>query len=664
MTGDSISRRRVLQGAASAATLAGVGVAIGPVIGRAAQLNPAEVPIRMAMHIHASFSEGSGSMQAHLAEAERAGVDVIWWTEHDHRMVARNYLTDVHFDGMTEWSDGVRLTWRPSSSGSLSSQPTPSIVTKPVSSTDPGGRALRMAAHSSGMLGGTRTLTANPRNYALNTSIDGTTITLDVRPIDIGEDAWLDIVVETSYRPAIAGRPAGRYRVRYRIGGGRPIGTVVETEPLQGLIVLGPQIAKWTTITLDPVSDFAQLWPDIDFRDAALTTFAFAATSRNSTRSTVVVDGLHFNRVRKGANAVLGVQRELMAHYTPLYPTVVQQQGIELSQSTPHLNWFGDPDIWPQSDPANYDVALAIAKVHDAGGVASYNHPYGSSGGPFSTSVRTSKRRTMSSTMVAERAFGADIVEVGYAGGRAGMPQSDYVALWDVMSRNVVFATGTGVTDDHNAENWMTQQWRHVTGVWAASTDVPDLQYALRAGRAWFYDPAAYSGTLDVVGAGFVPMGSAGLVSADTSPLKIHATSVPANWSIVVVSGVADEAGTSKLDPAVSNRTYAASDLVNGSIKVKVTSGASKFYRIELRDEGGIARAYSNPLWLLRAMPQVAIPEQRWAKRGVSPSPTVSVTPTDDPSPSPSDSTTTDPDPTDTETVTATETATDDPPPP
>src|SRR5215203_2860377 len=161
MTGASISRRRVLQGAASAATLAGVGVAVGPLVGRAAQLDPSEVPIRMAMHIHASFSEGSGSMQAHLAEAERTGVDVIWWTEHDHRMVARNYLTDVHFDGMTEWVDGVKLTWRASSSGSLSSQPTPSIVTKPVSPTDPGGRALRMAALSSGALGATRTLTAN-----------------------------------------------------------------------------------------------------------------------------------------------------------------------------------------------------------------------------------------------------------------------------------------------------------------------------------------------------------------------------------------------------------------------------------------------------------------------------------------------------------------------
>jgi len=203
---------------------------------------------------------------------------------------------------------------------------------------------------------------------------------------------------------------------------------------------------------------------------------------------------------------------------------------------------------------------------------------------------------------------------------------------------------------------------------------VSDLQQALRAGRTWFYDPAEYTATLDVVGAGFVPMGSAGLVSADTSTLKIQATSVPSNWSIVVVSGAADEAGTGALDPAISTRTYAASDLVNDSIKVKVSSRVSKFYRVMLRDPGGNIYAYSNPLWLLRSMPQVAVPEQRWAERRVSPSPSVSVSATSyqSPSTSMSDTTTTDPEPTGTDTVTATETvtetstetATEDPPPP
>jgi hypothetical protein len=341
-----------------------------------------------------------------------------------------------------------------------------------------------------------------------------------------------------------------------------------------------------------------------------------------------------------------------MDHYTPMFPTVVQQQGVELSENTPHLKWFGSPEIWPAADPANSDIALAISKVHAAGGVASYNHPFGTTaGGTYPSAVRTDKRRTMASTMVSERAFGADVVEVGFTGGRAGMAQSDYIALWDVMSRNLVFATGTGTTDDHRGVDWTGQIWRHVTGVWARSTNVAHLQAALRAGRAGFFDPAAFKGTIDVVGAGFVPMGSAGMVNTDKAQLMIRTTGVPPDWTIVVVSGIADEAGTSLLDPQVTTKAIAASELVNGSVKVRVPSTVNRFHRVMLRDPSGVVQAYSNPLWLLRTTPGATVPAQRLAVPGTTPTPsdspsdggstsassTDSASPSDTPSESPSD---------------------------
>ena len=234
----------------------------------------------------------------------------------------------------------------------------------------------------------------------------------------------------------------------------------------------------------------------------------------------------------------------------------------------------------------------------------------------------------MASAMVTERAFGADIVEVGYIDGRAGMLQSDYVGLWDVMSRNLVFATGTGVTDDHRGVDWIAQHWRHVTGVWASSTDVTDLQAALRAGRAWFFDPAVYNGTLDVTGAGFVPMGSAGLVDTDMCTLTIRATDVPSDWRIVVVSGLADEAGTSALDPEVTTRSVPASDLVGDKVKVRVHTDVSSFHRVALRDAEGMVHAYGNPLWLLRSVPYAGVPDERWALPDVVPTATDGISPT------------------------------------
>lgn len=606
-----VHRRAVLQGAAATAALAGTGVTLGSTQAAAARPDDGLVPTRMAMHVHASFSEGSGSMQAHLAEAERTGVDVIWWTEHDHRMVARRYLTDVHFSGLTEWSGATSITWRSTVTGELATS-SAAIVTDSVSPNDVGDQAMRMKAVSVGAIGGTRTITAHVKSFGLNTSIDGTTIYMDTWPVDIGDDAWFDIVVETSYRPALLGRPAGRYRLRYRIGGARPVGTVVEVEPLDGLIVVDAAVGSWTALALDPVADFAQLWPDIDFRDAALTSFAFAATSRNQAPSATVVDALRFDRLRKGPSAVLEVQRDLMSHYAPLYPTVVQHQGIEVSENTPHLNWFGDPQIWPAADPANSDIGLAISTIQAAGGVASYNHPFGTTGVGLSSTQRSNKRRALTETFVNERAFGADIVEVGYTGGRAGMTQSDYIAVWDVLSRNLILATGVGVTDDHDGYDWTDQKWRHVTGVWAPDTELASLQVALRAGRAWFSDLAAYNGTLDVVGAGFVPMGSVGVVDQNRSSLEIFVTDLPAEWRIGVLTGAADEAGSAALDPVVTSRTFPPGALVGGVLSIKVNSVASQFHRVVLRDADSVVRAYSNPLWLLRSTPMATIPATRW----------------------------------------------------
>lgn len=607
-----VDRRTVLQGAAATAALAGAGVALGSTRARATRPDDGLVPTRMAMHVHASFSEGIGSMQAHLAEAERTGVEVIWWTEHDHRMVARRYLENVHFNGLTEWSGSTSVTWRSSYAGDLRTS-SASIVTKPVSPNDVGDRALRLSSQSKGDVGGTRTVTADVRNYGLTTSIDGTTVVVDVRPIDTGEDAWFDIVVETSYRPATAGRPAGQYRLRYRVGGGRPVDTVVAVEPLDGLIVVEAPVNRWTTLALDLVADLTQLWPDVDFRDAALTEFALAVTSRNQTVSTVVVDALRFERTRKGPESVLDVQRELIAHYTPLYPTVVQHQGLEVSESTPHLNWLGVPEIWPAAAPENADIGLAISAIQAAGGVASYNHPFGTSGGGLSTSQRTAKRRALTATFIDERVFGADVLEVGYTGGRAGMVQSDYIAMWDVLSRNLVLATGVGVTDDHRGVSWTGQQWRHVTGVWAADSGLVSLQAALKAGRAWFADLAAFNGTIDVVADGFVPMGSVAVVDRDRTSLDVHVTDLPTGWRVGVVSGVADEMGSTALDPVVTSRTFAHDELVDGTLSLKVNSTYSRFHRVVLHDPSGEVRAHSNPLWLLRSEPAATVPDERRA---------------------------------------------------
>ncbi len=81
-----------------------------------------------------------------------------------------------------------------------------------------------------------------------------------------------------------------------------------------------------------------------------------------------------------------------------------------------------------------------------------------------------------------------------------------------------------------------------------------------------------------------------------------------------MISGAADEMGSSVLDPSVTSRTFTEDEVVDGVLSVKVSSVVSQFHRVVLRDPDSLVRAYSNPLWLLRSAPGAAVPDTRWVE--------------------------------------------------
>jgi hypothetical protein len=137
-----------------------------------------------------------------------------------------------------------------------------------------------------------------------------------------------------------------------------------------------------------------------------------------------------------------------------------------------------------------------------------------------------------------------------------------------------------------------------------------------------------FNGTLDVVAGGLVPMGSVAVVDTDRTTLDVHVTDLPADWRIGVISGAADEAGSTVLDPEVTSRNFAADALVDGTLSLTVNSATSRFHRVGLRDSNGEVRAYSNPVWLLRSPPSVTVPPERWV---VIPPPPPPASPTEPP---------------------------------
>ncbi len=378
----------------------------------------------------------------------------------------------------------------------------------------------------------------------------------------------------------------------------------------------------WGTVTMNPSADIAALWPDLDYRDFALWELTLSAVSTGD-----LVDGhfdyLRFKR-RISGEAFLLQQMDMATALAPRYRAVAQRQGLEVSWLLPHINWFGGAVVIPDygsTTPRTYTRYLrnvAVPQIHSAGGLVSYNHPYGY-GDPALLPVAQQDAmlarvaRRLLPTATASGALGADLLEVGYRK-RQGVDLAHHLALWDVMSRNAVFLTGNGTSDDHFGQNWSGIHNNWVTSVWAASTAEAHLLAALAAGRAWCGSLSSYRGSLDLLVDGSCPMGSVSVSRVKSRRLVAAATRVPAGGSLRVRQGVVDYAGTAS--PTANTRViavYPASRLAGGSVIRHVDTSKDSFVRTEVLNSAGTTIGVSNPVWLLRSAPPGGIPVHRAA---------------------------------------------------
>ena len=545
-----MSRRAVLR----AGALAGLGLPLlagctspAPAPGAA----PRADPVSLAMHLHGSFSEGTASMAAHLDQARRVGVDVLFWTDHDFRVSAQGYRRRLALDGWTSDEDGVRLTWQRRVEGTLS-----------AADVRFGGGAGTLAATGTGTLW----LDAEAWNSTYSGSLADTTLTVGLEPGGLGPDGYVAVQLDLSHHPAGGGRAAGRYRLTYRIG--LPAGR--RARERDGEV----DVPAAASVTLRPVADIAALWPDLVAEDNALHRLRVGLAVRGS--GTATVRGVDLTRARRGDS--LALVREVMDRYAGRYPDRRQYAGLEVSLVR-HLNWFGGELVMPDygdrapvKDDSVPAAAAMVDRIHRQGGLASYNHPLAGS------AAATAEH------MVATRALGADLLEVAYAGQSTveGM-----LHVLDACARNHVFVTGTGVSDDHAGTDWYgnpKSNW--VTRVWAASPDLPDLLSALSAGKAWSYRPDGWDGVLRTTAGG---VEAAGGVATGRQAVTVTATDLPRGGALEVVTGRADRGGPV---PAVTTVT-----VPGGRHSVDLEPG--RYVRSVVRDAAGRIVGVGNPLWVL-----------------------------------------------------------------
>jgi len=555
-------------------------------------------------------------MEGHLQQAQLNGVDVIWWTDHDHRMQSGGYRKTVHFTSLTAEQpargEGSPWHWVEARTGRLSAQSTGGIVDSPASPLDPvTAGSLFVQAQSTGTSPAALRYSADshPSGWNYQGSLLGQTLSLEVLPTAVSATAYLEVTVESAAHPAVNGRPAGTYRLAYRFGGAPPGRT---TNGLLGIVTLPAAVGSWNSVVLRPDQDITALWPDMDNRDFGLFKLTLGAVSRGA-YAAGYFDYLRF--AHSSGDVQLRAQRDLQAVYAPRYPGVAQHQGLEVSAQNPHVNWFGGNVTLPGASAGQYSAWLqntVIPHIHATGGLASYNHPYGASGGlGLSSAAQDRLLADTAAQLLANRALGADILEVGYQG-RGGCDLAHHIALWDVLSRNAVFLTANGVSDDHFGTHWATLGNDWVTSTWAADKAESSLLSGLVAGRAWTASLKNYRGSLDLLADGDCPMGSVSVSSVGSRQVTVTATDLPAGAALEIVQGPVDYAGTQNLHPGTSVlATRSSSDLAGGTGTVSVDTRASSYVRTQVRTAAGDVVALSNPVWLLRDAPAGGIPTPR-----------------------------------------------------
>jgi hypothetical protein len=541
------------------------------------------------------------------------------------------YRQVVHFTSLTKEGGGPGQgrpwDWTKVTAGPLGSQSAGGIVQNPSSPSDPvAGGSMQLIAKSTTGAPATFGFYAQTHQASWNyrDNLNGQSLTIDVLLTRGWRAGYLELLIVSSYHEAVGGRPAGGYQLSYQFV--PPGGTARRTaNGIRGVVTIPvtPDSGSdpWGTMTINPAEDIAALWPDMDYRDFGLYELTLSAVSTGD-----LVEGyfdyLRFNRSISG-EAFLRQQADMGAVLAARYRSVVQRQGLEVSLSLPHVNWFGEsvtiPDYGSTSGHREYGIYLAqnlIPKVHASGGLVSFNHPFGYADIPElpqaqqdAMLVQTAQGMLPASS--APAALGTDLLEVGYYL-RQGMDLAHHVALWDIMSRNALFLTGNGTNDDHFGKNWLAHSNNWFSSVWAAGTGAGDLLAALAAGRAWCASLSRYRGSLDLLVDGSVPMGSVSVSKVTSRKLVASATAIPAQGRLQILQGTVDYAGAADLSANTKViGSYSAAQLTGGSVTQRVDTGKDSFVRTQVLDSAGTPIGLSNPVWLLRAAPPGGIPAPR-----------------------------------------------------
>lgn len=544
------------------------------------------------LHVHGWSNHNAmrepASVQYYSAWAHSIGLDVVWWSDHNRAFGQHDDLTidvagaivdanldvQVPFISPAPWQTDWYVGWL------VASQDGPGQPAAAVQDD-----WLRMALQSVGGAAGRFQYQARSVNrsavhgHFLNRPIaSDPVLSFDARLCaDWSPDTYAEVKVGLSWHDNHGSR-APQELVYRLVPADQPGGSVASS---QRFTVTVPLTQEHVELPLLP---HALNLPD--GADNAVQELDLAVGAAGNGQACLEIRNITL-RSRQPDPAVSFEALRQAAQHNGARHGLVQIVGWEQNGGTQHFNPFlpaGSPLV-PGPDDLLGPVFVPL--IHDAGGLVSLNHPFGTNYSPSLPPDQQEERlRAVLHDLLAVQAWQVDAIEIYRA--RAGMELAHYLKLWDLLAANGAPICGVMTSDWHGGP---FTAWQAAAASWieAATPERDLLLDGLRRCRVFFGNLRGFDGVVDLR-LGDAVMGDTARPSGSRAPLTVVVDPLPAG-AVVKLVQVLRQPGD-ELTYVVDHQP------IDPAQPVWIDSSRPSFVRVEVWSVAGEPLAFSNRLSL------------------------------------------------------------------
>ena len=530
----------------------------------------------MHMHLHAACDYGA-SMAMHMYNAQKLGMRYLWFTDHDTRTGRKkNAVTGFQFDG-------PELKKEEPTGGFYGFQVTDDALHYEI---DPEKETLQLTLQASGdsawQSSGVFFVSSGTRHTSSLAA--EVTLSVDVKELNITENSRLILDVKLSQRPPELENAHLLYVFGSTEGLEAPHTQIIPLKTGGGRIEL-------------PISEDVSEEPAIGGKDNAFDTLTVWLQARSSEKMTATLRDFQI-RVEKSYEQVhkaLKIAAEKAGKHYGVTPFV----SFEISGAGEHKNCYctAVPTIDYQAHSYKVSEWEATKHVKEYGGIFAINHPFAISvlkRKVFSDVERMQILAKMAAELTANRAYGADLMEVGFPEGRNGFSLEEYTRLWDMLTVSGLFLTGYGCSDSHRDNVGWFEGNNFASFVGVPSELIHPIAEeaftdAMKKGRIYTGDPVKLQGAVEFRTESGEPMGSV-FLSKDIQeiPILFAAEQTCPGWQFRLIEN------GNVIDTVDIKQTQFSYKSV-----LKIQKTTVNFHRAELWDENGRCILLTNPISLI-----------------------------------------------------------------